>query len=73
MITAKTTGLSNANSKLFGQPTHESHPHLLKDGEITPSITKEEYHNRREKLIESLLIYAQKNCPEKNHMVCKLY
>ncbi|KAF2744605.1 metallopeptidase [Sporormia fimetaria CBS 119925] len=38
----------------FGQPVHETHPHLLKAGEITPGITAQEYYNRRVKLAEKL-------------------
>ncbi|KAI4301689.1 hypothetical protein L6164_034941 [Bauhinia variegata] len=38
----------------IGQPTPESHPQLLKDGEITPGITTEEYILRRKKLLELL-------------------
>ncbi|OSS50668.1 hypothetical protein B5807_04677 [Epicoccum nigrum] len=42
-------------SKLrFGQPLHETHPHLLKPGEITPNITALEYYQRRQKLAEKL-------------------
>ncbi|KIW04220.1 uncharacterized protein PV09_04527 [Verruconis gallopava] len=38
----------------FGQPLHETHPHLLKAGEITPGITAVEYYHRRQKLAELL-------------------
>ncbi|KAK4103232.1 Creatinase/aminopeptidase [Parathielavia hyrcaniae] len=38
----------------FGQPVHETHPHLLKPGEITPGITAQEYADRRAKLAFSL-------------------
>ncbi|KAG0651779.1 Intermediate cleaving peptidase of 55 kDa [Hyphodiscus hymeniophilus] len=38
----------------FGQPVHETHPHLLKAGEVTPGITAEEYANRRAKLAARL-------------------
>ncbi|WVZ90762.1 hypothetical protein U9M48_037033 [Paspalum notatum var. saurae] len=37
-----------------GQPTPQSHPELLADGEITPGITSEEYISRRKKLLEVL-------------------
>uniref|UniRef100_A0A804LQI6 Aminopeptidase P N-terminal domain-containing protein n=1 Tax=Zea mays TaxID=4577 RepID=A0A804LQI6_MAIZE len=37
-----------------GQPTPQSHPELLADGEITPGITNEEYISRRKKLLEVL-------------------
>jgi intermediate cleaving peptidase 55 len=38
----------------FGQPLHETHPHLLKPGEITPNITALEYYERRAKLASAL-------------------
>ncbi|KAJ9151324.1 Intermediate cleaving peptidase 55 [Pleurostoma richardsiae] len=38
----------------FGQPVHETHPHLLKPGEITPGITAQEYADRRARLAMSL-------------------
>ncbi|KAL9113820.1 MAG: hypothetical protein Q9187_007558 [Circinaria calcarea] len=38
----------------FGQPVHETHPHLLKAGEITPGITALEYSQRRSKLAAKL-------------------
>ncbi|GAW14024.1 hypothetical protein ANO14919_034160 [Xylariales sp. No.14919] len=39
-----------ASDCLFGQPVHETHPHLLKPGELTPGITAQEYHDRRSAL-----------------------
>ncbi|KAF2468477.1 xaa-Pro aminopeptidase-like protein [Lindgomyces ingoldianus] len=38
----------------FGQPLHETHPHLLKAGEVTPGITAQEYYNRRANLAHAL-------------------
>lgn len=38
----------------IGQPTPASHPQLMKEGEITPGITAEEYIGRRERLLELL-------------------
>ncbi|KAL2119647.1 hypothetical protein VTJ04DRAFT_6608 [Mycothermus thermophilus] len=38
----------------FGQPVHETHPHMLKPGEITPGITAQEYADRRARLAFSL-------------------
>jgi hypothetical protein len=38
----------------FGQPLHESHPHLIQAGEITPGITSQEYANRRQRLCSLL-------------------
>ncbi|RYP70598.1 hypothetical protein DL769_004920 [Monosporascus sp. CRB-8-3] len=39
---------------LFGQPVHETHPHLLAPGELTPGITAVEYHERRAALCGAL-------------------
>lgn len=66
----KSESLGTTSCKFFGQPTPESHPHLLSEGEITPLITKSEYQSRRDKLVEKILNYAQKNCAEKKHVVC---
>ncbi|KAF2139370.1 uncharacterized protein K452DRAFT_352618 [Aplosporella prunicola CBS 121167] len=38
----------------FGQPLHETHPHLLKPGEVTPGISALEYANRRSALARLL-------------------
>ncbi|KAL1339629.1 hypothetical protein AAHE18_U052300 [Arachis hypogaea] len=38
----------------IGQPTPASHPKLLKDGEITPGISSDEYIERRKKLLDLL-------------------
>ncbi|EAS35841.1 xaa-Pro dipeptidase app [Coccidioides immitis RS] len=38
----------------FGQPLHETHPHILKAGELTPGITALEYAHRRAKLAAKL-------------------
>ncbi|KAI1118344.1 peptidase M24, structural domain-containing protein [Nemania sp. NC0429] len=43
-----------ASRLLFGQPVHETHPHLLKPGELTPGITAQEYHERRSALCARL-------------------
>ncbi|XP_057515366.1 intermediate cleaving peptidase 55, mitochondrial [Amaranthus tricolor] len=37
-----------------GQPTAASHPELLKEGELTPGITCDEYISRRKRLLEIL-------------------
>ncbi|KVH88339.1 Aminopeptidase P N-terminal domain-containing protein, partial [Cynara cardunculus var. scolymus] len=37
-----------------GQPTPSTHPQLLKEGEITPGITCDEYISRRKRLLELL-------------------
>ncbi|XDG06138.1 hypothetical protein ABKA04_005753 [Annulohypoxylon sp. FPYF3050] len=44
----------SARDVLFGQPVYETHPHLLKPGELTPGITAQEYHERRTNLINTL-------------------
>jgi intermediate cleaving peptidase 55 len=38
----------------FGQPVHETHPHLLAPGELTPGISAQEYADRRTKLAAQL-------------------
>ncbi|KAH7564464.1 hypothetical protein BM1_01511 [Bipolaris maydis] len=38
----------------FGQPLHETHPHLLKAGEVTPGISALEYYQRRVALAKDL-------------------
>ncbi|KAL8988378.1 MAG: hypothetical protein Q9177_002539 [Variospora cf. flavescens] len=38
----------------FGQPLHETHPHLLKPGELTPGISALEYAQRRSNLASKL-------------------
>ncbi|KAJ5090147.1 hypothetical protein N7532_008831 [Penicillium argentinense] len=38
----------------FGQPLHETHPHLLDPGELTPGITALEYAQRRSRLANKL-------------------
>lgn len=47
---------SYCTKKIFdiGQPTPASHPQLMKEGEITPGITSEEYLLRRKRLLEVL-------------------
>lgn len=44
----------SASELQFGQPVHETHPHILKAGEVTPGITAQEYADRRAKLAQSL-------------------
>ncbi|KAM3415480.1 Intermediate cleaving peptidase 55 [Cercospora zeina] len=38
----------------FGQPLHETHPHLLRAGDLTPGISALEYHRRRAALARKL-------------------
>ena len=44
----------SATDLTFGQPVHETHPHLLKPGELTPGITAVEYAGRRSRLAARL-------------------
>ncbi|KAK6595847.1 metallopeptidase family M24 [Botrytis cinerea] len=37
----------SASELQFGQPVHETHPHLLDAGEVTPGISAQEYADRR--------------------------
>ncbi|KAJ8297916.1 hypothetical protein KUTeg_024447 [Tegillarca granosa] len=41
-------------NRKFGQPAVQTHPHLLREGEVTPGISKEEYSNRRRTLLEKV-------------------
>lgn len=47
---------SYCTTRIFdaGQPTAASHPELLKEGELTPGITCDEYISRRKKLLNLL-------------------
>lgn len=44
----------SASELQFGQPVHETHPHLLAPGELTPGITAQEYADRRSRLASLL-------------------
>ena len=46
--------LVHAADLSFGQPVHETHPHILKSGELTPGITAAEYAQRRASLAHKL-------------------
>ncbi|CAG8723280.1 316_t:CDS:10, partial [Acaulospora morrowiae] len=46
--------LTAAEPRTFGQPTPETHPHLMKPGEVTPGILAMEYELRRALLMERL-------------------
>ncbi|KAL6852325.1 aminopeptidase [Amphichorda felina] len=48
-----TTYVSAADLQ-FGQPVHETHPHILKASELTPGITAQEYADRRAALAHSM-------------------
>ncbi|KAK3012269.1 hypothetical protein RJ639_012180 [Escallonia herrerae] len=51
---AKKHAYSTKGVSDVGQPTAATHPQLLKEGEITPGITSEEYISRRKRLLELL-------------------
>ncbi|PNY26853.1 Intermediate cleaving peptidase 55 [Tolypocladium capitatum] len=38
----------------FGQPVYETHPHILRPGELTPGITAQEYADRRATLAHAM-------------------
>lgn len=38
----------------MGQPTWQTHPHLMAENEVTPYITREEYESRRHRLVQDL-------------------
>lgn len=42
------------NGIRFGQPTHISHPHLVKPNELAIGIQRNEFVNRRHRLIEKI-------------------
>ncbi|PFH58557.1 hypothetical protein XA68_13535 [Ophiocordyceps unilateralis] len=44
----------SASALRFGQPVHETHPHILKPGELTPGISAQEYADRRAALAHAL-------------------
>lgn len=41
-------------SPRLGQPSPKTHPHLLKEGEVTPGMSLEEYEVRRARLLDAL-------------------
>lgn len=57
-------------TKMYGQPTPGTHPHLLKDGEVLPNIQQSELQERRQKLIENITYHTSKyNKDIKRHLV----
>ncbi len=54
LLQSKSYASVSAANLQFGQPLHETHPHLLKAGELTPGITALEYAQRRSKLAAKL-------------------
>lgn len=53
--TAQNQSQSPRPNVTFGQPTHQTHPHLVKPGELLPGIRLEEFKERRTKLVERIL------------------
>ena len=53
----------------FGQPAAQTHPHLIKKGEVTPGITKEEYQSRRTKLLNSAIDAFSSVTSVKDHII----
>lgn len=49
-----TRTLVSASEVQFGQPLHETHPHLIAAGDLTPGISALEYHYRRAALAQKL-------------------
>ena len=43
-----------ASDVQFGQPLHETHPHIIAPGELTPGVSALEYHHRRAALARKL-------------------
>lgn len=56
----------NAKPVILGQPTSETHPHLINDGEIGPGIQREEYQKRRENLMNNIYEYVSRYNPDKS-------
>jgi intermediate cleaving peptidase 55 len=50
----RTRTLVSAAECQFGQPLHETHPHLIAPGDLTPGISALEYHHRRAALASKL-------------------
>ncbi|XP_056640716.1 xaa-Pro aminopeptidase 3 [Diorhabda sublineata] len=56
--------------RVLGQPTSDTHPHILNEGEVTPMITKFEYQSRRCKFMDAITKFTFKNClKSKDHLV----
>ncbi|PSN49591.1 hypothetical protein C0J52_14215 [Blattella germanica] len=54
----------------MGQPVPTTHPHLLQPGELLPGLRKEEFQERRFRLMESIHKYASRHDDNpKQHLV----
>lgn len=47
--------LLSAQVRWFGQPVAQTHPHLIREGHVTPGITAEEYRLRRDRLMQKII------------------
>lgn len=57
-------------SETFGQPTHTTHPHLIRKGELIQGITAEEIQGRRHRLLQNIQKYSYNlNNKHSSHMV----
>lgn len=64
------TQRTKQTKKSYGQPTVETHPFLLKDGEVTSGISRQEYQQRRQNLIEAIVNYSSQNSKKSStHLV----
>ncbi|KAJ8251599.1 hypothetical protein GJAV_G00223070 [Gymnothorax javanicus] len=61
-IDVRTGGLKQRKvpPRYLGQPSSYTHPHLLKNGEVTPGLTQTEYELRRQKLASLVAAQAAK-------------
>lgn len=47
----------------FGQPSHETHPHLLCVDDVTPRISKSELRSRRDRLATLVRAHGKTSRP----------
>lgn len=56
--------------KNVGQPTHDSHPYIIKPGEVTPLLTRNEFQKRRQALRDIIVQHlSEKAKAIKQHVV----
>ncbi|XP_043204679.1 xaa-Pro aminopeptidase 3-like [Amphibalanus amphitrite] len=53
----------------YGQPFNCTHPHLMKEGEVTPGLTADEFADRRRRLMELLARQAPQQQPPQHQVV----
>uniref|UniRef100_T1INK1 Aminopeptidase P N-terminal domain-containing protein n=1 Tax=Strigamia maritima TaxID=126957 RepID=T1INK1_STRMM len=64
--------ITKTKSRHYGQPVSSTHPHLISEGQVTPGLRKEEFLQRRTRLMESISkCHGQTNDKMKydNHIV----